>query len=1041
MNRIFPILAAIFFAFPAHAEILQYSPVSTTGGGFTPGTDVSGGVATTSGATASRTLAQHFADHYNVKDWGARCDGTILIDVTTTSGSPIITSASYVFTQADVGKKVYLTSQSTDNALLSAEATIASFSGGSATLSANATGTKTAPNYARLTMYTTDDTTAINAAISALSPICASNCVKSTGTGNYGAYLDFPAGVCVASSLVVDRQVILEGQGRQNTILFQKGGTNANFVTSENFSSLTGTGLNYGPSGTFNGVVSSPLVPSQYGLKDIHVDGNRGYQTTGDCVDFYGNAQIWQRTYVEDCYGNGQWTEASSAFSYSATDWRAQEEGFMDDMIVRNTGVDGWVMAGPHDSQVTSYVAYGWGYSGSGYGFDQKAVSGASGGAHFGTIHPYTSNGSPTDLYIGNSSDFQLIYSDFGTTTIAGTGNRINSVFLLSCGDVAAATPCLDIQQSGNIINQIYGEWYFGTLPTNLTMVQLESAAASTTINAMYGSSITSTVSGNTLLNVQSSFNNITASLNNMTGTGNVCATIGGTYNHITLNGFGCTTFLNYTGSGHNNLNLGYYVGTGQTAITGTFAATDVVTKTDSNATDYLNAEAGTVTQPALTFGGDLLSGLYHPAAGKLGLSAAGTETGEWSSAGLSMKSGTISFGSNIYGAPFDVENAVSPAALFINSNTSQGIGEQIVIGSDPGAAATSGARMALIAFKDAIDNNHDLYIGAAISAYTSQAWTSGAAGSSINLETIHNNASSRTIDLTVGNGAVTIPAFATAGVISNNSGGMLATNPAVNIAGGAIQLGAVGSSLGELTLNGNTSGTVNIIPAAAAGSWTMTLPTSAGTNGYVLQTNGAGVTTWAANSASNQGVTYVSGNYYGNQPRSGATGVIPTAGSLVAAPFYVYSTNTFTAIGMEVSAIGSGATAFMCVYDSTGANNGPGALVAGGSTTSSSIAAVGDFVQSLASPVVLNAGLYYLASEFTATTTLPTMYLVGSIAPEAKWMPQPTIYANTGIGTGTANTGYSLTNTYASGCPSIFGTPTGKVTSLYTPVMNLKAQ
>ena len=63
--------------------------------------------------------------------------------------------------------------------------------------------------------------------------------------------------------------------------------------------------------------------------------------------------------------------------------------------------------------------------------------------------------------------------------------------------------------------------------------------------------------------------------------------------------------------------------------------------------------------------------------------------------------------------------------------------------------------------------------------------------------------------------------------------------------------LGTAGSALGQLTLSGNTSGTITVQPAAAAGTWTFTLPTSGGTNGYFLQTDGSGVTSWAAASGS----------------------------------------------------------------------------------------------------------------------------------------------------------------------------------------------
>jgi lysophospholipase L1-like esterase len=58
--------------------------------------------------------------------------------------------------------------------------------------------------------------------------------------------------------------------------------------------------------------------------------------------------------------------------------------------------------------------------------------------------------------------------------------------------------------------------------------------------------------------------------------------------------------------------------------------------------------------------------------------------------------------------------------------------------------------------------------------------------------------------------------------------------------------LGVAGTTRGTLSLAGDTSGTVTIQPADAAGTWTLTLPTTAGSNGYVLSTDGSGVTSWA---------------------------------------------------------------------------------------------------------------------------------------------------------------------------------------------------
>ena len=55
-------------------------------------------------------------------------------------------------------------------------------------------------------------------------------------------------------------------------------------------------------------------------------------------------------------------------------------------------------------------------------------------------------------------------------------------------------------------------------------------------------------------------------------------------------------------------------------------------------------------------------------------------------------------------------------------------------------------------------------------------------------------------------------------------------------------------TGLTSLAFNGSTSGKVTVSPAAVAGTWTFTLPTTAGTSGYLLQTNGSGVTSWSPN-------------------------------------------------------------------------------------------------------------------------------------------------------------------------------------------------
>jgi hypothetical protein len=85
---------------------------------------------------------------------------------------------------------------------------------------------------------------------------------------------------------------------------------------------------------------------------------------------------------------------------------------------------------------------------------------------------------------------------------------------------------------------------------------------------------------------------------------------------------------------------------------------------------------------------------------------------------------------------------------------------------------------------------------------------------------------------------------------------------------GSMLDVGKAGTTLGTLRLEGNTSGYVQLQPAAAAGSWTATLPATAGTSGYQLTTDGAGVLSWAAAGGAGattlDGITAAAGNQAG---------------------------------------------------------------------------------------------------------------------------------------------------------------------------------
>jgi hypothetical protein len=153
---------------------------------------------------------------------------------------------------------------------------------------------------------------------------------------------------------------------------------------------------------------------------------------------------------------------------------------------------------------------------------------------------------------------------------------------------------------------------------------------------------------------------------------------------------------------------------------------------------------------------------------------------------------------------------------------------------------------------------------------------------------------------------------FSSGGTVNSGTSGQLtyyaATGTAVSgnsnatISGGALTLGTSGTAAGSLLLSGGTSGVVTMKSAAAAGTWTMTLPTTAGTNGYVLSTDGTGATSWV--SAGGVG-TVTSVNVSG-----GTTGLTTSGGPITGA-------GTITLSG--TLAVANGGTG---VSSSSGANS-----------------------------------------------------------------------------------------------------------------------
>lgn len=125
--------------------------------------------------------------------------------------------------------------------------------------------------------------------------------------------------------------------------------------------------------------------------------------------------------------------------------------------------------------------------------------------------------------------------------------------------------------------------------------------------------------------------------------------------------------------------------------------------------------------------------------------------------------------------------------------------------------------------------------------------------------------------------GAISVGiSYNTAGVLEINNGSIgtirdlrvRSLNPTTGSVGigntspsALLTLGTAGSIAGTLSMAGSTSGTFTLQVAAAAGTVTLTAPTTDGNSGEFLQTNGSGVLTWAVPSGSGTVTSFSAGD------------------------------------------------------------------------------------------------------------------------------------------------------------------------------------
>lgn len=197
----------------------------------------------------------------------------------------------------------------------------------------------------------------------------------------------------------------------------------------------------------------------------------------------------------------------------------------------------------------------------------------------------------------------------------------------------------------------------------------------------------------------------------------------------------------------------------------------------------------------------------------------------------------------------------------------------------------------------------------------------------------------------------------------------------------------------------------------AAPGYTTATYPSTAGTSGNVLTSDGTNWTSTAPGGGT-PFFGYASGQYYFaniNQPIDSASSVASAADRTLIVPFIVYESVTFDRVAFRVSTFsGAGTEARLGIYNNS--DGFPTTVLAtlGTSLTDS------NGIKEITISQTLASGAYFVALQ---TQSNPTLFFYSSSATQSAMLPTGTSYRSSGV------IGYYYSGTtYASGLANLTG-------------------
>lgn len=428
-------------------------------------------------------------------------------------------------------------------------------------------------DYGALGDNSTDDTLAIQAAIDAAS---------AAGGGR----VTLPKGIYKLTHIEIPSLVQLGADVFGTVELIQIAGTNADFVTSKNFSVLVGTSAYY-PNDT--------RVPYWFGIHNLVINGNRtGGNTSGRAACFFGGGLMMSGTnLIMDAAGDCLHTEASGSAWFDAS-WKDQEEAYIDTVFIRQGGGKGWYFRGPHNARINTVNIilsedssdYGW------YSDNGATYAGAT--DNIGQIHVYSSSSNTVNrrgMYFAALTNVDFLYGDATSIVFAAgsSGSMIDRIFFNGIG-VYTGFDGLTISTNLITINSMYGSTSSFVSATNADVLNISGSFNSIGTFRAYENS---SQPGNCAARITGSSNMISqAFITNFHNTSGIGLSLTGNNNSILATTIqDCKTAIEYTPGTYNIVEAAIYLNSGQTSLSTPAGTTDSfqITESGTGALDKFN--------------------------------------------------------------------------------------------------------------------------------------------------------------------------------------------------------------------------------------------------------------------------------------------------------------------------------------------------------------------------------------------------------------------------------------------------------------------